>query len=76
MSERPCREDRYTELAALIGTVGTAVLAPLLSSAVITPPVLIAGIAAAGAAGIAYILQRGWVKSARANRDAVKGQPR
>lgn len=69
-AEKPCREDRYTELAALIGTVGTVLLTPLLSAGMLTPPVLMTGLGVAGAAGVAYILQRGWVKAARAKRDA------
>lgn len=71
------REDRYTELGALIGTVSTVILTPLITAGVLTPPVLMACIGTAGAAGVAYILQRGWVKAARAKRDAckVKGLP-
>jgi len=71
------REDRYTEFAALIGTIGTVLLTPMLGAGVLTPPVLMACIGTAGAAAVAYILQRGWVKSARAKRDAclVEGKP-
>jgi len=78
--QKPIREDRYTELAALIGaagtTIGTVVLAPLIGAGVMTPPVIMTGLVVLGTSAVAYILQRGWVKSARAKRDTGSGPTR
>jgi hypothetical protein len=68
------REDNYTELGALISTIGAVVLTPLIGAGLLTPPVLIAGLGVMGAGTVAYIIQRGWVKAARAKRDAAKAE--
>ena len=54
MDARPDREDRYTELAALIGTLGTVVLTPLIGAGLLTPPVLITGLGVAPVPAIAF----------------------
>ena len=67
--DKPQREENYTELGALIGTIA-ATISTLVAASAITPPVLITSLVVSGACGVAYILQRGWVKAARAKRDS------
>lgn len=72
MAEQAPKEDRYTELAALVGTAVTPVVTALLASAACTPPVLISMTVGAAALGVAYILGRSYVKGKRADRDATR----